>query len=199
MASRGVAPTARPPDAALSGAGAEHRAVALAAEQADAVVRRCRLARMRHGAAVGLRPIQEPRERSRRTAVSSVASHIAASIVSGPNGCALSPSSIRPCPMACQDLVSPQDGHGRPVTRRKRQSTGPSWATLSGSSIAPMRAAVVAARSTIGSVQDQERRSGRPFASGRRSITMRMRSTSAQIPRPPQVTSFRMPSPVYPR
>ena len=66
VASRRAAPAARAPDAALPRAGAQHRAVAVAAQQADAVVRRRRAARVRHGAAVGLRPVQEPRDRRGR-------------------------------------------------------------------------------------------------------------------------------------
>ena len=73
VASRRAAPAARAPDAALSRAGAQHRAVAVAAQQADAVVRRRRAARVRHGAAVGLRPVQEPRRRRGRSAVATSA------------------------------------------------------------------------------------------------------------------------------
>ena len=69
LAPRRPAPAARPPHPALPRAGPLHRAVAVAAQQADAVVRRRRPARVRHGDALGLRPVQEPRDRRRRPPV----------------------------------------------------------------------------------------------------------------------------------
>ena len=147
--------------------------------------------------------IPHPDRRVRRllTTLFLAASPAANANVAGPRRCHASERSRSPCATATHERVSPQAGQGRPMTRLIRHSRGPRSTNEIGviaaaASAATTRRSPSAMRARARSSRCSQRRSGRPFASGTRPITSRMRSMSAQMPHPPSVMSLRIPRPV---
>ena len=67
----------------------------------------------------------------------------------GPKGCARNASSTRPCASRLHEVVIPQPGHRRPVTRRTRQRTGSRAAPPRGRTSAPTTAAARSGSSLV--------------------------------------------------